>query len=55
MHVAALEEAQAFVTLGGSTIRELVARAVDAGGEPLRLLCRCAPSFRDDDTVPTGG
>ena len=29
MHGSALEEAQAFVTLGGSTIRELVARAVN--------------------------
>jgi mannose-6-phosphate isomerase-like protein (cupin superfamily) len=121
MHVGSLEEAQAFVTLDGSTIRELAGRVslpaekqslaeatvppggataehyhreseelyfftsgtgrlrvdedqrdvragdcvvippgsvhklVNTGGEPLRLLCCCAPAYSDDDTVLTGG
>jgi hypothetical protein len=45
MHVRALEEAQAFVTLHGSTIRELAGR-VSLPAEKQSLA---------DDTVLTGG
>jgi mannose-6-phosphate isomerase-like protein (cupin superfamily) len=121
MHVSHLDAAEAFVTLDGSTIRELAGRVslptdnqslaeatvpaggataehyhvvseelyfftagsgrlrvgdeyrdvragecvvippgaihklTNTGGEPLRLLCCCAPAYSDDDTVLTGG
>ncbi|MEA2144127.1 MAG: hypothetical protein QOI64_2557 [Solirubrobacteraceae bacterium] len=121
MHVSHLDDADAFVTLDGSTIRELAGRVslpaehqslaeatvpvggataehyhvvseelyfftagtgrlrvgeetrdvragecvviapgavhklTNTGDEPLTLLCCCAPAYRDDDTVLTGG
>ena len=121
MHVSDLDTAEAFVTLDGSTIRELAGRVslptfnqslaeatvpaggstaehyhvvseelyfftagrghlrigdderdvragecvvippgavhklANTGGEPLRLLCCCAPAYSNDDTVLTGG
>lgn len=62
VHVSHLDEAAAFVTLDGSTIRELagavslptIHKLVNTGDEPLRLLCCCAPAYTDDDTVLTG-
>lgn len=53
MHVSHLDDAHAFVTLDVSTIRELAGRV--SLDEPLSLLCCCAPAYRDDDTVLTGG
>jgi hypothetical protein len=64
MHVSQLDAADAFVTLDGSTIRELAGRVslpaenrslAQARAQPLTLPCCCAPPYRNDDIVPTGG
>jgi hypothetical protein len=64
---ANLEGLESFVTLDGSSIRELAGPAwtearhqslaeatLPPGPDPLVLLCCCAPAYSDDDTVTTG-
>ena len=64
MEVVRAEEREPFVTRDGSTVREiagptpgnashqsLAGATVPPGGEPLVVLCSCAPPYTHEDTV----